>query len=551
MRIDYPRAGKTGLRRLLPSWRQWLAMLFAGFALAVAGFAAAYALVEIPTVNETARAQTTVLYYADGETELGRLGTANRTSVAIGAVPDHVQKAVLSAEDRDFYEHGGFDPLGIARAAWNNLRGGATQGGSTITQQLAKNLYLTQERTFDRKARELVLSMKLENTLSKDQILEDYLNTIYFGRGAYGIQAASQAYFAKDVGQLTAAEGAVLASIIRSPGGYAPEDQLERLQTRWAYVLDGMVEQGWLPQAERDAAQFPPIAERRPSVGLAGPGGYLVETARRELDRLGYDEDRLSEGGLRVTTTFDAALQAAAVEAVAEQRPTKKAEGVRVGLVAVEPGTGYVRAMFGGDDYQARQFNDATQSAPQAGSTFKPFALAAGLEAGVELDSRWDGRSPRTFEVEGREPYKVTNFDDASYGRITLLKATANSVNTAYVDLGLEVGGDAVVDAARRAGIPERVEIDPGPAVVLGTASVTAYQMAGAYATFANDGEQVPNTVILAVKSPAGGTLYAAKPKGEEAFAPEVAAGVTKALEGVVTGGSGFEAKKLGRPSSG
>ena len=234
MRIDYPRAGKTGVRRLLPSWRQWLAVLFGGLltgvVLAVAGFAAAYALVEIPSVNETARAQTTVLYYADGETELGRLGTANRTSVAIGAVPDHVQKAVLSAEDRDFYEHGGFDPLGIARAAWNNLRGGATQGGSTITQQLAKNLYLTQERTFDRKARELVLSMKLENTLSKDQILEDYLNTIYFGRGAYGIQAASQAYFAKDVGQLTVAEGAVLASIIRSPGGYAPEDQLERLQ---------------------------------------------------------------------------------------------------------------------------------------------------------------------------------------------------------------------------------------------------------------------------------------------------------------------------------
>ncbi len=236
-------------------------------------------------MNETARAQTTVLYYADGETELGRLGTANRTSVAIGAVPDHVQKAVLSAEDRDFYEHGGFDPLGIGRAAWNNLRGGATQGGSTITQQLAKNLYLTQERTFDRKARELVLSMKLENTLSKDQILEDYLNTIYFGRGAYGIQAASQAYFAKDVGQLTVAEGAALASIIRSPGGYAPEDQLERLQGRWAYVLDGMVEKGWLAQAERDAQQFPAIAERRPAVKLAGtdrlPGGDGAPRARR------------------------------------------------------------------------------------------------------------------------------------------------------------------------------------------------------------------------------------------------------------------------------
>ena len=246
MRIDYPRAGRTGLRRFLPSWRQWLGLFALGFGLAVAAFSVAYAMIDVPDPNEQATAQATEIYWSDGKTLMASIGEANRTSVQLADVPLPVQQAVLAAEDRGFYEHGGISPRGITRAIVNNLTGGDQQGGSTITQQLVKNSYLTQDQTYTRKVREAVVSLKMEQTLSKDQILEDYLNTIYFGRSAYGIQAAAQAYYGKDVGELTVSEGAMLAAILRNPGYYNPEDHLDRLEDRWTYVVNGMVEEGWL-----------------------------------------------------------------------------------------------------------------------------------------------------------------------------------------------------------------------------------------------------------------------------------------------------------------
>ena len=233
-------------------------------ALAIVGFGVVYLLTDIPDANAEATSQTTIVYWSDGETELGRLSEQNRTSVAFGRMPVALQQATLAAEDRDFYSHPGVSPTGIGRAAWNNLRGGDVQGGSTITQQLAKNLYLTQDRTFSRKFTELVLAVKLENTYSKDQLLEDYLNSIYLGRSAYGVQTASRQYFDKNVEELSVSESAVLAAIIRSPGSYSPEEYPDRLEARWGYVLDVMVEEGWLTPAQRAEQVFPPIRQSVP-----------------------------------------------------------------------------------------------------------------------------------------------------------------------------------------------------------------------------------------------------------------------------------------------
>jgi membrane peptidoglycan carboxypeptidase len=548
---DTPRPAKSGWRRFVPGWKFWVLTPLVLLGVGIVGFGIAYALTDIPDANADATGETTVVYYSDGTTELGRFAAQNRTSVAIGEMPQSLRDAAVAAEDREFYRHPGFSVTGTGRAAWNNLRGGAVQGGSTISQQLAKNLYLTQEKTVGRKVTELILAVKLEQTYSKDQILEDYLNTIYFGRGAYGVEAAAGQYFGTDVSELTLSQSAVLAALIRSPGGYAPEENLPRLQGRWEYILDTMVAEGMLTQAERDAQVFPEITERTPASTLSGTDGYLLEEVRKELLTVGFSEEEVLRGGLRVTSSFDQAMQAAAVTAVAEERPIRNAEGVRVALASVEPGTGYVRALYGGEDYQQRQFNDATQATIEAGSTFKPFALVAGLEDGLTLKTSYSGRSPRTFDLAGGEEYKVTNFGDVSYGRVSLREATEKSINTAYVDLGLDVGPEQVVDVARRAGIPDRVEIAARASVVLGPAAPAPLDIAGAYATFAADGERAQPRFVVAVTAANGANRYAADPQPERVFDEGVMSELNRALQRVVTNGSGRAALELDRPAAG
>ena len=261
--IDYPRGAKTGVRRWIPSWRLIVGAIVTGFLLMIGMFAAAVAFTPVPEASELARSEKTIVYWNDGKSELGRLGEANRISIPFEDMPVTLRQAVLAAEDREFYEHGGFDPTAIVRAGWNDLRGGGTQGGSTITQQYAKNAYLTHEQTLVRKARELVLSVKLETEASKDEILGDYLNTIYMGRGAYGVETASQAYFGKPASELTLSESAVLAAVIRAPSGYDPDTNEEKLRARYQYVLDGMVQKGWITPAEAKAAKFPKSSRRR------------------------------------------------------------------------------------------------------------------------------------------------------------------------------------------------------------------------------------------------------------------------------------------------
>jgi membrane peptidoglycan carboxypeptidase len=533
--------------------RHWLRGLIIIFvvlaALGVGAFALAVSLTTVPSPNEVSTSEATIVYWADGQTELGRLGEATRRSVALADVPLDAQHAVLAAEDRSFYEHGGISPLGIGRAVLNNLQGGSTQGGSTITQQYAKNAYLTQDRSWSRKAKELLLAFKLETVVSKDQILEDYLNTIYFGRGAYGIEAASIAYFGTTVENLDVSQAAVLAAVIKSPNGLAPEDNLPALKARWTYVLDSMVEQGWLTPQQRKAARFPEINEQRAGNRLGGQTGFLLQAVTDQLIDLGFDETEIQRGGLRITSTFDQAAQKAATIAVRKSGPDANTEGLRIGLAAVRPGTGEVVAMYAGKNFIDDQINNATREFAQAGSTFKPFALAAAFEQGVPLGTELNGDSPST--VNG---YTFSNYGDKSYGPVTLLQATEFSINSAYVQLESEVGVDAVADTAIRAGVPETT---PGLNLdsldltfVLGTASPSGLSMANAYATFAASGVQAETTYIKSVLGFNGGLLYEYQPKTIAAFEPEIANSVSYTLNKVVTDGTAFAAQKLGRPAA-
>ncbi len=261
--------------------RNTILAVLALIALGIGVFVILVARTTVPTPNEVATSEATIVYYSDGKTEIGRLGDATRRSIPLTEVPLAVQHAVLAAEDRSFYDHGGVSPWGIGRAIWNNLTGGSTQGGSTITQQYAKNAFLTQERSWDRKLQEALLAFKLETVVSKDEILENYLNTIYFGRGAYGIEAAAIAYFGIPASELSVSQGAVLAAIIKSPSGLAPERDLAGLQGRWTYVVDGMVDQGWLTQSQRDKAEFPKIKKLKAKDRLGGATGVHAHDGRR------------------------------------------------------------------------------------------------------------------------------------------------------------------------------------------------------------------------------------------------------------------------------
>ena len=517
-------------------------------------FAFAWFSVSIPDPNAYVNSQATIIQYSNGD-EIGRIGTQNRQILPIAQIPINMRNAVLAAEDRKFYSNHAFSVTGIARALLNNLKSGSLngEGGSTITQQYAKTAFLTSSRTIERKIKELVIAMKLENALSKDQIFENYLNTIYFGRGSYGVQTASQQYFNRNVDQLNLSQMAVIASILRSPGYYDPslsEENGVRLENRFQYVINGMLNEGWITQEQADKAKFPTVAPRVTSGTLSGPKGHIISQVQRDLGRLGFSEEQLLEGGLVIRTTLVQKAQQSAVDAVTKFYPKKAPENLRIGLVAIRPGTGEIIALYGGRDYLERQLNDATQSIALAGSTFKPFALIAALEAGIPLTSMWNGDSPQTFDDLGK-PYIVSNYGDEGWGQLDLLTATQHSVNTIFVPLGMKAGMDKVVDAARRAGIPESVAMVPTPSVVLGVASPHVIDVANAYATFAAQGVYAKPFLVASVTGPNKGVLYEATPQTQEVFSKEVMADLTYALKSVVNGGTGAAALSLGRPAAG
>ena len=526
---------------------------------AIAGstaFAIAYFTTDIPDPNDYVNSQATIIQYSNGD-EIGRLGAQNRTIIPLAKIPLDLRQAVLAAEDKNFYSQGAFNPIAILRGAINTALGRGLQGGSTITQQYAKTAFLTADRTVQRKIRELIIAIKLENQLTKDEIFEDYLNTIYFGRGAYGVETGAKVYFGKSVDQLNVAQAAVLASILRSPGFYDPdfrEGNKERLENRYKYTLNNMVDEGWLEkeEAERLIEKVPAIRPRLSTGQLAGNKGHLVEAVRKELNNLGFPDEQLMIGGLVVRTTLEKDAQTAAEAAVFQQAPKDAPADLHIGLVSIRPGTGEIVAMYGGRDYLERQLNDATQAITQAGSTFKPFALIAALEQGISLQTVWNGNGPLIFDDFIGRPYEVSNYGNKSFGDVSLLDASADSVNTVYVPLGIKAGVERVIEAARKAGIPESVVMFPSPSVVLGVSSPRVIDVANSFATFAANGVRAKPLLIKEVLGPNKGVLYQSRVETEQVFDEAVMADLNYALSEVVRSGTAASAlRNFGRPAAG
>ena len=534
-----------------------LGVLALGFSF-VAGvflFGFAYFTVSIPDPNAYVNSQSTIIQYADG-TEIGRIGSENRTVVTLAEIPLHVRNSVMAAEDRSFYSNRAISPIALAAAVWDNLITlGKGRGGSTITQQYAKTAFLTPERSIQRKVKELVISIKLENQFTKDEIFENYLNTIYFGRGSYGVQTASQVYFGTTVDKLTIAQAAVLASILRSPGLYDPgfkEENLTRLENRFKYVIDGLVDEGWLSEEKAAKIKFPIINPRVTSGALAGPKGYVISWVERELNQLGFTDEQLMIGGYIIKTTLVKNAQEAAVAAVSKEAPGKAPENLHIGLVAIKPGTGEILAMYGGQDYLKYQFNAATQGITSGGSSFKVFTLVAALEEGIPLSSVWNGDTPKVYDDGIGRAYVVNNYGEQSMGDMSLLTAMEKSVNTIFVPLGMKAGLEKVVDVARRAGVPDSVEMIAAPSVSLGAASPHVIDLANAYATFAAQGVYAKPFIINEVQGPNKGILYQGRIQAQEVFRKDVMADLTYALSRVTTSGTAaVVGSRVARPTAG
>ncbi|MDO4242818.1 MAG: transglycosylase domain-containing protein [Actinomyces sp.] len=542
--LNYPRAGKGRVMRWLPSWRFVLGSFLLLILAAVGGFVLAYSMVKVPEPSEFAQAQTTTVYYSDGTTVMGEFAEIDRTIVDTTAVPDYVGNAVVASEDRTFYTNSGVDPKGIVRALVNNLRGGATQGASTLTQQYIKNYYVDTTSSYVGKFKQAIMAIKIDRELSKEEILDSYLNTVYYGRGAYGIEAAAQAYFGHSAAELTVSEAALIAGILPAPSSWDPAIDPAKAEERWGRVLDYMLEDGYITQEQYDSATFPETIASQNAETYAGTNGYLLQLVRAELESdAGLTAQQIDTGGYHIVTTIDQQNQEAAVAAV-QNLPEGASPDLRVGLVSIDATTGGIVALYGGSDYLTNQVNSSTDAVAQAGSTYKPFALVAALEEGASLSDGYTSDSPMTIEGD-----QYVNFRGVSYGWSNLIKATQYSINTAYVQLNRDVGPDLTNDAAVRAGYPQdTIGMNDYVQNVLGSASPHTIDIATAYATFASQGTRHDTHIVHSVNNADGSVVYTGNTEGEKVFSDDVMADATYAMEQVVQYGSGETALALDRP---
>jgi penicillin-binding protein 1A len=530
------------------AWLRWLTLAaFAVVALAFVVFNWLWFTVRLP--GTPPHPQAALILSADGQELAAVAPEGMRFEVDLDEVAPIAVKAVIASEDRRFYDHGGLDPIGVGRAVWKDVRGGH-QGGSTITQQLVKVDYLSRERSLWRKVREGILAVKLERSADKDEILQRYLNTVYFGRNAYGIEAAARAYFSTTAAKLQLGQAALLAGLIRSPETADPADSPKVAQRRRALVLRAMAEEHMIDRAEADDAAAAPID------AVPEKHGEIVATAAphfvdyvREQTLAAVGKTRAQTAGLRVFTTIDLAAQQAAEAAV---KDVLDGETPQAALVALDD-DGAIRAYVGGRDHDALNVDlvrgaDGGGSGRQAGSTFKPFVLAAALEKGVTLGQRFSGPPHLDLEVDG-QPWSVDNYGNESFGTIDLVAATAHSVNTVYAQLVQRVGPEAVVESAHALGITSK--LDPHPSIGLGARAVSPLEMARAFSTFANDGTRAEPYAIDRIEDSHGTVIWTPdRPKPERAVPEDIARGVTHALRQVIAEGTATRAD-IGRPAAG
>ncbi|MFD8889203.1 transglycosylase domain-containing protein [Streptomyces sp. NPDC059558] len=548
-------------------------------------------MVSTPDPNKAAQAQNNVFYWADGSQMVATGGSMNRQIVPISSIPRSMRDAVISAENESFETDKGVDPMGIARAVWNMATGGSTQGGSTITQQYVKNTYLDSDQTLKRKATELFIAIRLGVSEEKDTVLAGYLNTAYYGRDAYGIQAAARAYFGKDSQDLNPAECAFLAAVLKGPNLYNPDGGIgasatpalneKRARERWAWVLDREVEVGRMDKSERAKytdADFPPRAESESTRGMTGQIGYLVDTAKAYVMKTkGITPEQMALGGYRIRTTFQKPKVDALVKAVEDTRNgfiDEKARPdtdtfVQFGGASVDVKTGAIVALYGGPGWDHKYFsNNANTSGVPVGSTWKPYVLAAAMEygtqnskgKGISVDSKYqandltviNNREGRPLRDASGKPFKQKNESPTPFGYVTLNEAMEKSINVPFAQLVFDVGHDKVRALAKSTGIlEESMNPNPDASWALGTSTPSAIRMADSYATFAASGtHREPYSVTEVAKN--GEQLSGfEKPKDQRAMDSAIADNITEVLQNVVQNGTATKVKKLGRPAAG
>ncbi|MGW4034440.1 transglycosylase domain-containing protein [Streptomyces sp. NPDC004838] len=600
--IDYPRHNKDGWRRWVPSWKLATGLSLAFLGTLMGAATVAYAMVNVPDPKKAAEAQNNVYYWADGSQMAATGGEINRQNVGIEEIPKDMQNAVISAENKSFRTDSGIDPMGISRALLNMAKGGQTQGGSTITQQYVKNARLgDQSQTLSRKFQELFISIKVGTKLDKRDIMAGYLNTSYYGRGAYGIQAAARTYFGIDAERLDASQCAFLTTLLKGATYYdpagsididpaaTPEANTARVTDRWSWVLDEMVKDGHLDAAKR--AGFKELPKTQPvakAAKLGGQIGYLVDLAKANfIANTDYTSDDLARGGFEIHTTFDkdkvnkleASIKKIYDKHIDPQKRPKTDTHVQFGGASVEPATGKIVAVYGGSDATKHFTNNANNTGAQVGSTFKPYVLAAAMSAGVRDPKlgKEQGEADRTkvdpdkSVYNGKNKLKIKNYDgsvwrdendkewlqvnddDASYDNMTLREAMIRSANTPFVQLGMDIGITEVRKAAVKAGLlEESLDKSNVPSFSIGISTPSAIRMAGSYATFAAQGEQRdPYSVERVDKN--GVKIYEHKPEPKAVFTPAVANNVTDVLKDVVEHpkGTGKNARIPGRDVAG
>ena len=522
--------------------------------------------VAIPEPKGVSVSRTSHIYAADG-TPLATLRGANyRVPIDYEDMPLHFRQAAVASEDSRFFEHRGVDFQAIVRALTESRSAGQQlRGASTITQQYVGTVFVGKERTLARKIREAQVATQLEKEVTKEKILERYLNTVYFGAGAYGVEAAANTYFAKPASELTVSESAMLVGLIPAPGRYSPYLRPAEAERRRLEVIRLMEENGKLSRSAAQAARFdtPKLQEARPTEEIFKYPWFVDAVKRYVQDK--YGADRLYNGGLEITTTLDPRLQDLAEKAVKEALPSPA--DPYTSLVSIEPATGYVKAIVGGRDYEAEKFNIGIQGRRQPGSSFKPFVLVTALEAGMLPSQTFNG--PRTICLPGWRPdCEVSNYDGAGFGTITIEKATQNSVNTVFAQIILKVGAKEVVDTAERMGIPGptwlpprsgckkteldscRTDIDPLPALALGSEEVTPLEMASAFGTLAARGEHREPKVVSKITDAEGTIIESGPAEPDQALDQGIADNVNQIMQGVISGGTGTRAN-IGRPAAG
>jgi membrane peptidoglycan carboxypeptidase len=554
---------KSGIRRLF-TWKKILGTFFTVCLLGIGAFIVLYMMVQVPQGNAAAQQQSNVYKYSDGSI-LARDGKINREKVDLSKVPKDVQRCFVAAENKTFYTDSGVDLRGTARGIYNTLMGRGTQGGSTITQQYVKNYYLDQNQTITRKLKELVISLKVDQKYSKDEILAGYINTSYYGRGAYGIQAAAQAYYRVNAEQLTVEQGAYLAALLQAPSQYdwavASDTGKKLAQARWNYVLDNMVKQKWLDAGKRQAMKFPIPKEPRPTPGQEGQKGYLIALANQQLEQQLMKDQNLTpseaeravdDQGWTITLNIDKKKEAALEKAVKTQLTSKldpkkrKVDGnVQAGAVSVDPKTGKIVALYGGVDYFKHYINNATRRDYQPASTFKPVILAAALNSNAETqdgkpitaNTIYDGTSGRDVVDHGTKVgFGPPNENNQNFGNITVQTAMNNSVNSVFAQMGIDVGMDKVMQTANKLGMDTK-GMQAVPAQTLGSMGASPLEMAGIYATLDNHGKKVTPTLVAKAEQ-GNRTVEMSDPIGDQVITREAADTVTSVLTGVVDDGT-------------